>query len=97
MGLDLPWREVQDIPSFWLMNIMRNPLQQPTKNNLNFSLQNDTPLLKLLAAMIGMDCEVTESVVFHPMDWIYNSISLWIITTAIDFNPFKDALFGINQ
>ena len=40
---------------------------------------------------------MTESVVFHPMDQIYNSISSWIITTAIDFNPYKDALFGINQ
>ena len=47
--------------------------------------------------MIGMDCEVTESVVFHSMDQIHNSISSWIITTAIDFNPYKDALFGINQ
>ena len=47
--------------------------------------------------MIGMDCEVTEPVVFHPMDWIYNSISSWILTIAIDFNPYKDALFGINQ
>ena len=47
--------------------------------------------------MIGMDCKVTESVVFHPMDQIYNSISTWIPTTAIDFNPYTDALFGINQ
>ena len=47
--------------------------------------------------MIGMDCKVTASVVFHPVDWIYNSISSWILTTAIDFNPYKDALFGINQ
>ena len=39
---DLPWREVQDIPSFWLMNIMRNPPKQPTENN-SFSLQNATP------------------------------------------------------
>ena len=44
-----------------------------------------------------MDCEVTESVVFHPMDWIYNSISSWIQTTATDFNPYKNALFGVNQ
>ena len=42
-----------------------------------------------------MDCKVTESVVFHCMDWIYNSISSWIITTAIDFNPYRDALFSI--
>ena len=47
--------------------------------------------------MIGMDCKVTESVVFHPMNQIYNSISLWIITTAINFNPYKDALFSVNQ
>ena len=44
-----------------------------------------------------MDSEVTESVVFHPMDQIYNSISSSIMTTAVDFNPYKDALFSINQ
>ena len=55
------------------------------------------PLLTLLTAMIGMDCKVTKSVVFYPVDQIYNSISSWIITTAIDFNPYKDPLFGINQ
>ena len=55
------------------------------------------PLLTLLTTMIGMDCEVIELVVCHPMDQIYNSISSWILTTAIDFNPYKDALFGINQ
>ena len=40
---------------------------------------------------------VTESVVFHPVDWIYNTLSSWIITTAIDFNPYRDALFSVNQ
>ena len=54
-------------------------------------------LLILLTALIGTDCKVIESVVFHPVDQIYNSISSWILTTAIDFNPDKDALFGINQ
>ena len=44
-----------------------------------------------------MDCEVTESVVYKPVNWIYNSISSWIITTAIDFNPYRDALFSVNQ
>ena len=43
MDLDLPWREVQDIPSFWLMNIMKNPQQPPAENNSPFSLQNDNP------------------------------------------------------
>ena len=47
MDLDLPWREVQDIPSFQLMNIMRNPPQLPTENNSKFSLQNDTPPLNI--------------------------------------------------
>ena len=52
-------------------------------------------LLIFLTTMIEMDCKVTESVVFHPVDQIYNS--KWIITTAIDFNPYRDALFSINQ
>ena len=34
---DLPWREVQDIPSFLLMDIMRNPPQKPTENNSFFT------------------------------------------------------------
>ena len=53
--------------------------------------------LTLLTTMIGTDCKVIESVMFHPMDQIHNSISLWILTTAINFDPYKDALFGINQ
>ena len=54
-------------------------------------------LLTLLTAMIGMDCKVIESVVFHPMEQIHNGISSLILTTAINFNQYKDALFGINQ
>ena len=55
------------------------------------------PLLTLLTTMIGMDCEVTELVVFHPVDQMYDSISSLILTMALDFNPYKDALIGINQ
>ena len=55
------------------------------------------PLLTLLTTMIGTDCKVIELVLFHPMHWIHNSISLWIQTTAINFDPYKDALFDINQ
>ena len=47
MDPDLPWREVQDIPSFWLMNIISNPPQQPTENNSPFSLQNATSPLHI--------------------------------------------------
>ena len=53
--------------------------------------------LTLLTKLIGIGCEVIELVVFHPMDQIHNSVSSWILTTAIDFDPYKDALFGVNQ
>ena len=36
---DLPWREVQDIPSFQLREVIRNP--QPTEKD-SFPFQNDT-------------------------------------------------------
>ena len=55
------------------------------------------PLLTLVTMMIGMDYKVIESAVSHPMDWIHSSISSWILTTTINVNPYKDALFGINQ
>ena len=55
------------------------------------------PLLTLLTTMIGMDCKVIELVLFHPMDQIHSSVSSWILTTTIDFKPYKDALFGVNQ
>ena len=47
--------------------------------------------------MLEMNCEVTESVVFHPVDWICNNITSWVITTAIDYNQYRDALFNVNQ
>ena len=47
--------------------------------------------------MIGVECKVIESIVFHPRDQIHNGISSWILTTTIDFNPYKDALFGVSQ
>ena len=44
MDPDLLWRDVQDIPLFWLMRIMRNSPQQPVlpENNSYSSLQNVT-------------------------------------------------------
>ena len=44
MDPDLHWRKVQDIPSLWLMRIMRDSSQQPvlTENNSPLSLQNAT-------------------------------------------------------
>ena len=55
------------------------------------------PFLTLLTMMIGMDCEVIKSVVFHPIDQIHNSRSSWILPTAINFDPYRDALCGVNQ
>ena len=36
--------------------------------------------------------EVTECVLFHPINQIHTSISSWILTTAIDFLPYHIAL-----
>ena len=44
-----------------------------------------------------LNCEMTESVVFHPVDKIHTSITSWIVTTGIDFNPYKNALSNINK
>ena len=35
--------------------------------------------------------DLTESVLFHPVDSIITSVSSWVITTAIDFQPYKKA------
>ena len=43
---DLPWREVQDIPSFQLREAVRNT-QLPIENDF-FSFQNTTPPLNLI-------------------------------------------------
>ena len=45
---------------------------------------------------VSVNSELTESVVFHPVHQIYNSISSWIITTAIDFMPYRTALLSVN-
>ena len=41
--------------------------------------------------------EVTENVLFHPIDQIHKSISSWILTTAIDFLPYHIALDRVYQ
>ena len=62
------------------------------------------PLLIVTTTSAG---EVTESVLFHPIDQIHTSISSWILTTAIDILQYHIALdrvyhytyvkFSINQ
>ena len=46
----------------------------------------------LLIVTTTSTSEVTESVLFHPIDQIHTTISSWILTTAIDFLPYHFAL-----
>ena len=39
--------------------------------------------------------DLTESVLFHPVDNITTSVSSWVITTAIDFQPYEIALSNV--
>ena len=39
--------------------------------------------------------DLTESVLFHPVDNITTSVSSWVITTAIDFQPYEIALSNL--
>ena len=51
----------------------------------------------MLAMTLGSKSEMTESVIFHPTDNIHTSISLWIITTALDFEPYNVMLYNVNE
>ena len=48
----------------------------------------------LLTVTTTSSGEVTESVLFHPIDQIHTGISSWILTTAIDFLPYHIAWIG---
>ena len=50
---------------------------------------------------IGTNCELTESVIFQPVDQIQTSKSSWVFTTAVDFTPYLETIsnvinYGIN-
>ena len=51
--------------------------------------------LPILTA-VSVNSELTESVVFHPVDQIYNSIISWIIATAIDIMQYRTVLLSVN-
>ena len=53
---------------------------------LNFRIQLLT--LTLLLYILGKNCELTESVIFQPIDDIQTSKSSWIFSTAVDFTPY---------
>ena len=51
----------------------------------------------MLAMTLGSRSEMTESVIFHTTDNIHTSISSWIITTALDFEPYSIMLYNVNE
>ena len=52
-------------------------------------------LLLLLLPILGANCELTESVIFQPVDEIQTSKSSWIISTAVDFTPYLRSLNSV--
>ena len=51
----------------------------------------------MLAMTLGSSSEMTESVIFHPIDNIYTSVSSWNVTTALDFEPCNILLYNVNE
>ena len=51
----------------------------------------------MLAMNLGSINEITESILFHPIDNIHTSISSWIITTTLDFEPYSVMLYNGNE
>ena len=51
----------------------------------------------MLAMTLGSRSEMTESVMFHPIDNIHTNISSQIITTALDFEPYSVMLYNVNE
>ena len=54
-------------------------------------------MILMLAMTLGYRSEMTESVLFHPIDNIHASISSWIITTVLDFEPYNVMLYNVNE
>ena len=51
----------------------------------------------MLTMTLGSRSVMTESVLFHPTDNIHTGISSWIITTALDFEPYSVMLYNVNE
>ena len=52
-------------------------------------------LMLLLLPILGTNCELTESVIFQPVDEIQTSKSSWIFSTAVDFTPYLRSLNSV--
>ena len=46
-----------------------------------------------------MECrsDVTESLIFYPVEKKHTSISSWIITTTVDFEPYEIMLYNVKE
>ena len=49
-------------------------------------------LTLLILSTIGTDCELTESVIFHPLDHIQTNKNSWTFTKAINFTSYLRTL-----
>ena len=52
-------------------------------------------VLLLILPILGTNCELTESVIFQPVDDIQTSKSSWIFSTAVDFTPYLRSLRSV--
>ena len=52
-------------------------------------------VLLLILPILGTNCELTESVIFQPVDDIQTNKSSWIFSTAVDFTPYLRSLRSV--
>ena len=52
-------------------------------------------IILLLLFVVRTNCELTESVIFQPIDEIQTSKSSWIFSTTVDFTPYLRTLNSV--
>ena len=52
-------------------------------------------LMLLMLPILGANCELTESVVFQPVDNIQTNKNSWIFSTAVDYTPYLRSLNSV--
>ena len=67
--------------------------------NSKYSLFCGAIVLIAFTVTMTMECrsDVTESVIFHPVNKIHTSISSWIITSAKNFEPYEIMLYNVKE
>ena len=51
----------------------------------------------MLVMTLETRSEMTQSVIFHLIDNIHTSIHSWIMTAALDFEPYHVKLYNVNE